>query len=267
MDDDEPMNDDELKFDNELKKLKLRAENGAVFFDGDLAGLPPEVEAKFLDNIMAFEKASTETDLKSVREVLDFPKLKPLEDLDDESVSAELEILLDMLMDHRMSFDTLYPVDDKEVYRFITEELMDEMVQVLDVDGFFFNLIYEDFYPNPEEDVKSVVRDFIGSMALLEEEGMVMHLVNPVKNQGYLEDNYIMESRILEVMRDVDMEHYEVTFVKVELTDDAAEITCEIEIESKFQDVKEVPVHIALFGLEYDSEWLINRFDLPSFGL
>ncbi len=46
--------EEEIRFDNEVKKLKLKAEYGAYFGEGE-SSLPAEVESQWLDYINDFE--------------------------------------------------------------------------------------------------------------------------------------------------------------------------------------------------------------------
>jgi len=45
--------EEQLRFENELEKLKLSATHGAKFFTGE--NVPPEVENEWLKNIIEFE--------------------------------------------------------------------------------------------------------------------------------------------------------------------------------------------------------------------
>ena len=53
----ENFNDDpeqNLRIENEILKLKMQAERGALF-GGNMQDLPPEMEAEFLKNVQQFE--------------------------------------------------------------------------------------------------------------------------------------------------------------------------------------------------------------------
>jgi hypothetical protein len=55
--------------------------------------------------------------------------------------------------EHNIVLDTLCPVDDKELYRFITEELFFHEIDNIQVEGMMTCFTYEEFHPNAEYDI------------------------------------------------------------------------------------------------------------------
>jgi len=50
--------------------------------------------------------------------------------------------------------------DDKIIYKFITEELFNEKIDDVRIEGMNHCFIYEEFYPNHEYDLKRLAKDF-----------------------------------------------------------------------------------------------------------
>jgi len=156
--------EEKLKRDNEIRKLKLSAFKDAQFFKNPDAELPPEVESEWLDNIEAFEEKFENCSQISVYEKLERPSFTSVEELDDDEIESKLNELLRHMTDYGIHLDTICEVPDKELYRFITEELFDEMIDDIQVEGMVTGFIYEEFHPNDELDIEQRLRDFISEM-------------------------------------------------------------------------------------------------------
>ena len=157
-------NHDKLRAANEVKKNELIKQYGAYFPDMPInKELPPEIESQFLDNILAFE-----TDYDSVKRIplYDFvgkPSYLKVDDLSDKEVTVELNRLTGLLDSYQISLETICDVADRELYRFITEELFHEEIDDRHISGLFSTFVYEEFYPNHEHDIREHSYDFIRS--------------------------------------------------------------------------------------------------------
>lgn len=169
---------EKMKFENELKKLKLSAENGAKFMGG--AALPPEIESQWLDNIMAFEKASQDGKMIKIYDFLERPPLIPLQEVPAHQIEEALDELSELMASKGLSLDTTCEVDARELYRFIVEELMDEEIQDMQVEGMVTHLTYEEYHPNHPYDIKRYTEDFISTLFKRDTEYYDMGLSNEV---------------------------------------------------------------------------------------
>src|ERR1700722_17845561 len=113
--------DDALKFENELEKLKLQGEFGANFFGGS-GNIPPEMEAQWLKNVRAFEESYNNAPEKTIAEIIGNPDLTPVSEIREENIGAELDNLCRLLAKHNIVIDHDEDVPAREIYRFITEE-------------------------------------------------------------------------------------------------------------------------------------------------
>jgi len=156
------MNDDQLRFDNEVRKLKLTLGSGAKFYScGDGPDLPPEVEKEFLDNIEKFE-----TQLQLAKDILVFdflgrPDFRKEEELSDQEIITELEKVETLMLEKRMVCDKLFEVDDRVFYKFLTEELFYTQTTSICVPAFLKHVIYEEFHPNHKQEIKMMCEDFV----------------------------------------------------------------------------------------------------------
>lgn len=147
--------EDELNSENEFLKLKMMAE-----FGGDFVGsedIPPAVENQFLKQIMNFHKQHDQTKLISVYKFIGEPEYNHVNDLSDREVRKELRRLMKIMKRHRVGLDVLAPTPDREVYRFITEELFKQEIEDIKIKGWINQFIYEEFHPNAEYDIKNAV--------------------------------------------------------------------------------------------------------------
>ena len=93
MSQEEKFSDDEvenLRIENELLRIKLRAQYGDAFQMESNANLPPEIENQFLKNIAAFEEASENPEITTVYEKLGKPAYKSADELSAAEISIQL---------------------------------------------------------------------------------------------------------------------------------------------------------------------------------
>lgn len=158
-------NDDEkLRFENELKKMKLSLERGATFSKPpNNEDLPPEIENEFLKNIEAFEKAFDEAKRITVYNFIGRPEYLKAEQVPDHEISQALENVMQVLDDHGIALSTLCEVDDRTLYTFITDELFLHEMDDMRIEGMVSQFIYEEFHPNHEYDIRNYCTEFIQS--------------------------------------------------------------------------------------------------------
>lgn len=152
---------EEIKFENELKKLKLSAEHGAHFADEKKEEPHIESEQDFLSRIKEFENAMENPDKREIIALLGFPNFPAVNDLADEELSAAIELVNIALANQNIVLEVIHPTPEREIYRFLTEELLLHDAGLAGAGGMTMHFIYEEFYPNHAEDIKSDVRDIL----------------------------------------------------------------------------------------------------------
>lgn len=155
---------EQLKFENELEKIKLKLKHGTDFNENPNDCFPPEIEREFLKYVDQFEVAYKDSKVIPVYEFIGRPAFKKLSEILEENVSGELENLKNFLFENRIIIETICPVDDSELYRFITEELFFEEVDDIRIGGMNQVFIYEEFHPNHDYDISSSCQEFIETL-------------------------------------------------------------------------------------------------------
>lgn len=154
--------EDDLRAENEVKKLKLEMEFGAQF-GSNSSDLPPEVEQQFLDNVLAFEKQYAEREQIKLFDYIGKPDFIPAAQLSDKQMVEESLKLCNLLEENGINVSVLaeYPDEVRLLYTFVTEELFDHEIDNMRLPGWTLNFIYEEFHPNHPYDIRNRCNDFI----------------------------------------------------------------------------------------------------------
>ena len=145
---------------NEKKKEDLRKWYD-MQFEGHSEELSPQEESEWLDYITEFERQFENATEISVRERIGNPKIRSLVDIPDAELETELDQLFELLYTNNIVVDFINEVDDREAYRFITEELLDEMMDDIRIPEMYSHFTYEEFHPNDEADIKQCAEEFM----------------------------------------------------------------------------------------------------------
>lgn len=160
--DDLPLSDDpeeNLRMQNEILRLKLKAELGAEPHRS--GNLPPEIENEFLKNVVAFEHSAAGAKQVTVYQLLEKPVFEPSDNLDDEAVGQALEKITAFLASKQIVVDFSGEYDSRTKYKFITEELFEHETDDMSVPGMFMHFNYEEFHPNHKLDIENRAMEFI----------------------------------------------------------------------------------------------------------
>lgn len=162
-DEDESFSDDpqeQLRFENELLRLKLQAETGADL--SNISGnIPPEVEHAFLSNILAFERQLDNVEEVTIFEMVGKPEVKPEALLSDEEIAGELEKLLKLMEEKGVAVSFEGDYDARLKYKFVTEELFEKSTHKFDIEGMINHFSYEEYHPNHKLDIENTVYGFL----------------------------------------------------------------------------------------------------------
>lgn len=150
----------QLRFENELEKLKLMATHGATFFSNDKSNIPPEIEYKWLNYINKLEDQFEYGDSITVRARLGNPEFPSPDELVENEIPEKLDELYELMIKNNVSLDVLGDEPESEIYRFITEELFEEEIDDIQIEGMYTCFIYEDFHPNAKLDAGYTLENF-----------------------------------------------------------------------------------------------------------
>jgi len=155
---------EKLRMENELKKMKLMLEHGAVISEhSDKFPIDPFIENQFLTNIEAFESSYRNADRIILFDFIKRPDFIKVEDIPDSLISIELDRIMNILNENGIQLDTLCDVEEREIYRFVTEELFVYKMDNMRIPGMMNCFIYEEFHPNHEYDIREHSTDGIRS--------------------------------------------------------------------------------------------------------
>ncbi len=159
----ENFNDDpeqNLRMENEILKLKMQAERGALF-GGDMKDLPPEVEAEFLKNVQQFEDSFDKASQITVYECIGKPAYKKAEELMPDEVKGEIARVIELMHSKNIILEVLGQYDLSLIYKFITEELFQEKIREVNFPGYIHSFVYEEFHPNHNIDISKTAQEFL----------------------------------------------------------------------------------------------------------
>jgi len=162
--DDKRRSKSDIQRENEKLKKRIEQEFGGK--SGRGSNTPPEVENDFLKYIIAFEEQFAEGKETTVYRYIGQPSWTPAHQLNEDQVEAALFHVQSILAHHAVRLNTLCSVDNRTLYRFITEELFDQEMLDIRIPGTWTNFIYEDFHPNHEYDSEQAALDFIRDILL-----------------------------------------------------------------------------------------------------
>jgi hypothetical protein len=149
-----------LRFENELLKVKIMAQFGPthIYFNKDF---PPDVENEFLKSILAVEEDEAQFEEIPIYDFIGRPDFIKETDLSDEELEIELDRVSDLLSDKNIIYDSIFEVDDRDMYKFLTEDLFQHPIINNFVEGWGSHYYYETFHPNHENDTGELCEDFI----------------------------------------------------------------------------------------------------------
>ncbi len=145
---------------NDQKRQLLEERHDVRIYQGDIR-LPPEVEGDWLEYIAEFERQFSAHRETTVGAFAGHPAVRPLASIPPEDLSAELELLLEHLLAHNIVVHFGRPVSDAEAYRFITEELLNEKMEDIRIDGMLHTFLYDECHPDEAGEVRSAMEDFL----------------------------------------------------------------------------------------------------------
>lgn len=160
----EPLSEDpaeNLRMENELLRLKLQAEFGASTHQ--IGDPPPELTNAFLKNIIEFERRFAAAELQPLKNLLGEEQFPCADSLDDEGLQAALQYVMNVMFHKQVVIKFMNEYDDGIKYRFITEQLIYHKVYMVNIPGLVIHLIYEDFFPDHESEIKEKTNELLSA--------------------------------------------------------------------------------------------------------
>lgn len=154
-------NEERIRAENNILKMKLMLEKGAKFHDQQ--PLPAEIEHEFLKHVIAFEKQLEDHKMIKVFQKIGSPgQFKPAAELRSDQFESAWEELDHYMRSHGISLDVCSPnISAKELYRFTVEELFLHDMDDFDMPGMTYCFIYDEFHPDPVYENSRAALDII----------------------------------------------------------------------------------------------------------
>jgi hypothetical protein len=263
---------EDLNTENEIKKIKLALEHGMDFSKSfSDTELPPEIEGKFLDHIQEWEDQFAQHKMISIYDLAGKPSFRPLAEIPANEVETELNRILEILQQHSIVLDTLCEVEDRELYRFVTEELLNKETNDVRIEGMMHCFTYEEYYPNHEYDIKNRCTELVNHIIDMEKDGDIVPwgLADNVWNEGNLLTKEELNNKIIHFRDSFSSftgHDFEYTTVSINDEKNEAEAAAHIHFTGHIEGCAETMEFegICSFSLkcEYDW-WTINKFEMP----
>lgn len=129
-------------------------------FDHTDTPFSPEEENKWLDDLLEFERQLEHAPRITVRARIGNPVIQPASEIPLYAFEEAVATLLELLDEHDIAIDFMGEWDFLAIYRYLTEELLDEEMDDIRVEGFIS--CFE--ATTPEYDVQMWVDAFVGDL-------------------------------------------------------------------------------------------------------
>ena len=143
----------------ESKREQLREEFG-MLHDYTDPRFSPEAQNDFLDYVLEFERQFENAERITVRERIGNPPIRPVEEVPLHALAEAVEKLLGLFFENGIVVDFMGDWDDLAAYRFITEELLDEEMDDIRIEGMTSHFDAA----TPEYDVEFWVERFVNDV-------------------------------------------------------------------------------------------------------
>ncbi len=138
-----------IAVDDEERIPKDEREIEEMLEEEMLGELDEEDDEEFIHQVEEFKKEHSKGKMIRVYEKIGKPKFPELKKVDPHKLKEELRRLIVALDRHNIIVHSHGEYDDKEKYRFITEEIFNEVVEDKKQQITF---VYEDYHPEMEDD-------------------------------------------------------------------------------------------------------------------
>jgi len=136
--------------DEEDNVLKDEREIEEMLEEEMLGELDEEDDDEFINKVEEFKKGHSKAKMISVYKKIGKPKFTELKKVDPKNLKDELRRLIVALDNFNIIVHSHGDYDDKEKYRFITEEIFKEFVE--DDKKKHITFVYEDYHPEMDDD-------------------------------------------------------------------------------------------------------------------
>lgn len=258
-----------LRVENEIKKMKLTLGHGVNFPSTSENNLSPELESQWLDYIQKFEDSFAKNNCVKIYDFVGKPVFKLVDEISETEIEFELNRILNLLGQKGIELHTICEVSNRELYRFITEELLFEETNDMMIEGMTQNYIYEEFHPNHEHDLETRCNEFIAD--ILNKERNLNSDFMAISNEIHTDNGSINQEdfvKRLELFREAfssfHLQQFMITALKID--EDMADVSFDINYSGIIEGAKENITFKGSCGfkLKYEHDyWCITQINIP----
>ena len=255
-----PNGKNRLRQENEEKKKKIEEEFGSAHWSNpEENDLPPEIEGQFLDHIMAFEHVWKDAKQITLYEFLGNPAFRKVEELNEDEIHDELNRLFALMNENQVGLDTICEVSDKELYRFITEELFQQEMDDIHIPGMMSCFTYEEFHPNHAYDIERYSNEFIKSYLNKTEDYYLHEISTEASTQNWHRD-------FRDAFSSFDLNKFEIINLCFDLDSAEAQVDFECDfrafVDNSMDTLRFNGKGKLLFVYQWDF-WYVNSVEFP----
>lgn len=258
-----------LRVENEIKKMKLTLGHGVNFPSTSENNLSPEVESQWLDYIQKFEDSFAKSKCVKIYDFVGKPTFKLVNSISETEIEFELKNILNLLGQNGIEIHTICEVTERELYRFVTEELLFEETDDMMIEGMTKNYIYEEFHPNHEHDIATRCSEFIADLLNKERKlnSDYMAISKEIQSQEDIisQEDFVKRVEVFrEAFSSFQLQHFRITTLKI--AEDNADVSFDIDytgiIEGENENINFKGSGGFMLKYEHDY-WCINKINIP----
>ena len=266
----EELNELDARTENELKKIKLSLEYGMDFSQSFASpDLPQETESQFLDYIQQWEYQNANRRMTTIFDRLGKPVFRPVGEMLDDEIDLALSKAIELLHNNSIRIDTLCKVGNREMYRFITEELFNVEIADIRIDGMMHCFTYEEFHPNHPYDIKNRCTEFIRHITDKEGDKTLIPwgLADQIIYRGQVYSKEELNSNIIKfhsLLNSLELNEHKYISVTLNETDNEATVIMFVDSSCIIKDQSMDFSGNYNFHLKCEyGWWTIDQFDTP----
>lgn len=264
------LNEDELKAENNLLKLKLGLEHGMQMSEsGDLS---PDVENQWLKSVYAFEQQYKDAKRVKVYDHIGRPSFMRSDQLSIIEITGERQRLQSIMAENGVELDCICEYDDVTIYRFITEELFEHEMDDIRIAGMTYHFIYEEFHPNHDYDLRRdttrFLRALFGRQWNAEYDGIMLNSAITFSGKEY---DRLGMAAIIQTFQEAHsffrVKSIDITSVFFDAEAAKAEVRATVNVSSRMKHGGKIQYEgdcLLHFVREYDF-WSVCDFHIPGF--
>lgn len=261
--------EEKLKAENELLKMKLTAEFGMNACESKLHDA---VENEWLNYIYNFEKLHQDANKIKVYDFIGKPEFKKIGELTKDEITSELDRLLDVIEKSAVAIYFCCDYDDETVYKFITEELFEEMIDNIRIEGMRTCFTYEEFHPNHDYDLRELAKDFFTTF--LEKNWDAVYASHQLFENIQYNDRNIDRKDFVKILlsfkehvKPIRIDSFQINSVDFSMETKLGIVigTITYEAQAEISNKKNYSGQFKLISTFNDFYWAINQITFPEF--